>query len=322
MPTILLTNHYEDRPLEIIKNAVPGYFELQILDSVNQQELEDKVADVDYLLVSGRLKISSKVLENGKKLKMIQRTGVGLDSLDLDTIKEKNIPLYVNKGINANSVAEHTLLLMLAALRNLIQIDKNTKNGIWKKQIQGVHTYELNGKTVGLIGMGAIGRRVAEILKGFHVNIMYYDVYRASTEVEQNLGMKYCELDELMAKSDIISLHCPLTKDTEYIINVPNINKMKDGVILINTARGRLIKEEALVEALKNGKLLYAGIDVYEKEPAVNSTLFELENVITTPHIGGVTYNSFSEMMNGAMRNIDAFENGELDKIEQYRYKF
>lgn len=253
---------------------------------------------------------------------MIQRTGVGLDSLDLDLIKEKNIPLYVNKGINANSVAEHTLLLMLAALRNLIQIDKNTKNGIWKKQIQGVHTYELNGKTVGLIGMGAIGRRVAEILEGFHVNIIYYDVYRVSTEIEQNLEIQYCELNELLKKSDIISLHCPLTKDTEYIINEPAINKMKEGSIIINTARGGLIKEMALTEALKSGKLLYAGIDVYEREPATASPLFELENVITTPHIGGVTYNSFSEMMKEAMRNIEAFENGKLDNIEQYRYKF
>lgn len=322
MPTILLTNHYEDKPLEIIKNAVPKNFQLQILDNVKQQELEDRVANADYLLVSGRLKINNKVLENSRNLKMIQRTGVGLDSLDLDLIKEKNIPLYVNKGINANSVAEHTLLLMLAALRNLIQIDKNTKNGIWKKQIQGVHTYELNGKTVGLIGMGAIGRRVAEILKGFHVNIIYYDVYRVSTEIEQNLEIQYCELNELLKKSDIISLHCPLTKDTEYIINEPAINKMKEGSIIINTARGGLIKEMALTEALKSGKLLYAGIDVYEREPATTSPLFELENVVTTPHIGGVTYNSFSEMMKEAMRNIEAFENGKLDNIEQYRYKF
>ena len=322
MPTILLTNHYEDMPLKIISSALPKGFKLEILDNAEQKELERKAACADYLLVSGRLKINSRVLENGNKIRMIQRTGVGLDSLDLDKIKEMNIPLYVNKGINANSVAEHTVLLMLAALRNLINIDINTKNGIWKKQAQGVRTYELNGKTVGLIGMGAIGRRVAEILRSFNVNIVYYDVCRMMAETESDLCLRYCELDKLLQRSDIVSLHCPLTKGTKHIINHNTINKMKDGAILINTARGGLVEEKALAEALKMGRISCAGIDVYENEPALHSVLFGLDNVIATPHIGGITYNSFSRMMKDSMKNIEAFENGRQEAIEKFRHKF
>lgn len=319
---ILLTNHYEGKPAEIIKSAVPDGFELEMLESVSQQELEGKVKEADYLLVSGRLKINRTVLGNAQNIKMIQRTGVGLDSIDLEYIRNHDIPFYVNKGVNAQSVAEHTILLMLASLRNLVEINENTKRGIWKKQAQGVCTHELCGKTVGLIGMGAIGRKVAGMLKAFGAEVLYNDVSKMKQEDEDALGIKFSTREEIIEKSDIISLHCPLTDDTRHMINDRAVNKMKNGVILINTARGGLIDEAALINGIKNRKIAGAGIDVYEKEPVDNSEVLNLQNVITTPHIGGVTYDSFYQMMYQAMRNIEMFDKGQLQEIEQSRYKF
>lgn len=319
---ILLTNHYEGKPAEIIKSAVPDGFELEMLESVSQQELEGKVKEADYLLVSGRLKINRTVLGNAQNIKMIQRTGVGLDSIDLEYIRNHDVPFYVNKGVNAQSVAEHTILLMLASLRNLVEINENTKRGIWKKQAQGVCTHELCGKTVGLIGMGAIGRKVAGMLKAFGAEVLYNDVSKMKQEDENTLGIKFSTREEIIEKSDIISLHCPLTDDTRHMINDRAVNKMKNGVILINTARGGLIDEAALINGIKNGKIAGAGIDVYEKEPVDNSEVLNLQNVITTPHIGGVTYDSFYQMMYQAMRNIEMFDKGQLQEIEQSRYKF
>ena len=319
---ILLTNHYEGKPAEIIKSAVPDGFELEMLESVSQQELEGKVKEADYLLVSGRLKINRTVLGNAQNIKMIQRTGVGLDSIDLEYIRNHDVPFYVNKGVNAQSVAEHTILLMLASLRNLVEINENTKRGIWKKQAQGVCTHELCGKAVGLIGMGAIGRKVAGMLKAFGAEVLYNDVSKMKQEDENALGIKFSTREEIIEKSDIISLHCPLTDDTRHMINDRAVNKMKNGVILINTARGGLIDEAALINGIKNGKIAGAGIDVYEKEPVDNSEVLNLQNVITTPHIGGVTYDSFYQMMYQAMRNIEMFDKGQLQEIEQSRYKF
>ena len=319
---ILLTNHYEGKPAEILERAVPDGFELEMLESVSQQELEGKVKEADYLLVSGRLKINRTVLGNAQNIKMIQRTGVGLDSIDLEYIRNHDVPFYVNKGVNAQSVAEHTILLMLASLRNLVEINENTKRGIWKKQAQGVCTHELCGKTVGLIGMGAIGRKVAGMLKAFGAEVLYNDVSKMKQEDENALGIKFSTREEIIEKSDIISLHCPLTDDTRHMINDRAVNKMKNGVILINTARGGLIDEAALINGIKNGKIAGAGIDVYEKEPVDNSEVLNLQNVITTPHIGGVTYDSFYQMMYQAMRNIEMFDKGQLQEIEQSRYKF
>lgn len=321
MKTILLTNKYKGKPFEIITEVVPDGFEIIMLDEVSEECLEGKVDQADYLLVSGRVKIGDIVLEKGTNLKMIQRTGVGLDSLDLEAIKKRNIPLYVNQGINAESVAEHTLLLMLASLRRLTVINQNTKNSIWKKQEQGTGTHELKGKRVGIVGMGNIAQTLVSLLDAFGVNILYYNLMQMPEEYEKQHHMQFVEMDELFANSDIITLHCALTDDTRGLINEQNIKKMKDGVILINTARGAMVVAEDLAEALKSGKVAFAGIDVHENEPIKDGySLQNLNNVILTPHIAGITYESFSGMMQDAMRNIQKFEQGKVDEIQQYRY--
>ena len=321
MKTILLTNKYNGAPLEIVKGEVPEEFEIRFLPEQTQDALISQVSDADYILAGGRLKISKEVLDKAEKLQMIQRSGVGLDALDLDAIKEKGIPLYVNQGVNAESVAEHALLLMLACLRRLPSINSKTKNGIWKKQEQGVQTVELKGRTVGIIGMGNIAKTLVGLLKPFHVQILYYNLAQMPTEFEKENNMTFVGVEELLRDSDIVTIHCALTPETRNLINAETVSLMKPGAMLINTARGEIVDPSAVADALKSGRLSYAAFDVHAKEPIPEDyPLRDIENVILTPHIAGVTADSFRAMMHDAFRNIACFDKGELDAIAPYRY--
>ena len=321
MKTILGTNRYTGRPLEILQSVIPDGFVYRMLAEQTEECFAQAAAEADYILAGGRTRLTAKVLDSAKRLKMIQRSGVGLDSLDLEAIRKKGIPLYVNQGINAESVAEHALLLMLACLRRLNLIDRDTKSGIWNKQAQGVRTHELYGKTVGIVGMGHIARTLAGLLRPFNVKILYSDLFRQPEEFEQMHNAQFVSKEVLFAESDIVSLHCALTDETRGMVNAEQLSAMKDGAILINTARGPMVKPEDLAAALKSGKLAFAGIDVHDPEPMPGDyPLRDVENVILTPHIAGVTYESFRSMMHDAMRNIAAFDQGRLEEIEPYRY--
>ncbi len=319
MKMILITNTYEGAVLDIVCSCVPEGFHIQTLSENSTEALLSCVAGADYILASGRMKITAEVLDKAKKLKMVQRTGVGLDSLDLEALQQRNIPLYVNQGVNAQSVAEHTILLILACLRKLTLLDKNTKNGIWEKQAQGIATYELHGKTVGIIGMGNIGRKVAGLLNAFDAKVIYYDQYRQPESTEKEQKILYQPLETVLSQADVVTLHCPLTEETRQLINENTLQRMKDGVVIVNTARGALIDESALLDALERGKIAFAGLDVHAEEPvAIGDQLIACDRVIATPHIGGVTYDSFRQMMLAAMRNIEKFDKGELEEIAQY----
>lgn len=321
MKIIQVTNTYSGDVLEILKKNVPDGFEIRTLSENTENALMELVSDADYILASGRVKINEDILNAAKKLKMIQRTGVGLDSIDLNALKKYDVPLYVNKGINADSVAEHTLLLMLAGIRRLPYIDSTLRSGVWKKQQLGITTTQLRDKNVGLVGMGSIGCRVAQLLGAFHCKVRYYDLCRLPEYKEKELSVRYCSFDELLECSDIISLHCPLTAENHHLIDRDSINRMKDGALLINTARGGLVCEKDLIFALNCGKISAACLDVFEKEPLnSNSPLLKMNNVIITPHIGGITYDSFSAMMKGALRNIYLFDSGNTEEIKEYRY--
>lgn len=321
MKRILLTNKYSDKPFDIVIWEKPTSFELRFLSEQSQNALLNEVENIDYILAGGRLKITREVLDRAVNLKMIQRSGVGLDSLDLEAIKEKGIPLYVNQGVNAESVAEHALLLMLACLRRLPLINSNTKNGIWNKQAQGVQTSELKGKTVGIIGMGNIAQTLVSLLKPFKVKILYNNLFQMPFDYETENNMRFVEINELLANSDIVSINCALTPETKNLINSDSIISMKDGAVLINTARGEIVEPIAVANALRDGKLSFAGLDVHSEEPIPEDyPLKEVENVILTPHIGGVTEDSFRTMMHDAFRNIELFDKGNLDEIAQNRY--
>lgn len=321
MKKVLLTASYKGQPLEIVKGLVPEMFELITLDSNTHEDFVDKASDVDYILASGNIKIDRDVLDAAKGLQMVQRLGVGMDSIDLPMMQEREIPVYVNKGVNAGSVAEHAIMLILASLRRLPVINQNTKTGIWKKQEQGVLTRELSCQTVGIIGGGNIGRRVAALLRPFNCRVVYFDPFRLPKEMEDEFQMEYKELDELLASSDVITLHCPLTDTTKRIICEENLEKMKSGVIIVNTSRGGLVDETAMLDALNSGKVGFAGLDVFAEEPIKDLTLVGHEHVICTPHIAGNSYDSFVKMMECAFRNITLFDEGRKEEIEEFRVK-
>lgn len=319
MPKILHTYRYTGHPWEILKSVVPEGYTIKTLDEPTYEQLLKEVVDADYLLVSGRLKIDKEVLDAAKQLKMIQRTGVGTEMLDKEEIKQRSIPVYVNAGVNARSVAEHTLALMMACLKRIPMIDKQVRQGIWKKQETGTSCHELYGKTVGLVGMGAIGRQVAEYLNVFGAKIVYTDIRQLSSEQELKLNATYLPaLEDMLPHVDILSLHCPLTPENNGFINKETLSLMKRNTIIINTARGKLINETDLYNALIEGDVCAAGLDVHYEEPIKieNHLLSKLDNVILTPHIGGLSFETFQTMMKDAIDNIVAFDRGDLESIE------
>jgi len=318
---IVHTARYMGIPWEILKSVVPDGFIVETLEELSNDCLVRQVVDADYLLVSGRLSIDEVVLSAATHLKMIQRTGVGTEMLDVDAIKKHGIPVYVNAGVNAQSVAEHTLTLMLSCLKRLPQINKQTHEGVWKKQQVGVTTRELKGKTVALVGMGNIGRLVADMLQPFGVKVIYTDVVRQNEEIEHRLGLSYYDsFEALLLEADVLSFHCPLTPENTELLNSRTITLLKQGAIVINTARGKLINPDDLYEALNSGHLSAAALDTHYEEPIKEGyNLADLDNVILTPHIGGLSYEAFHSMMKGAVENIVAFEEGRLEEIESKR---
>lgn len=318
MPKILHTARYTGIPWNILKSVVPDGFIVKTLDELSNEYLVHEAVDADYLLVSGRLPIDEGVLSAAKHLKMIQRTGVGTEMLDEEAIKQHGIPVYVNAGVNAQSVAEHTMTLILACLKRLPQINQQTHQGVWKKQQVGVTTRELKGKTVALVGMGNIGRLVAGMLQPFGAKVIYTDVVRQHEETEQRLGLIYYDnFESLLPQADILSFHCPLVKENTEILNQRTLAMMKKGAIVVNTARGKLINPDDMYEALKTGHLSGAALDTHYEEPIKDGyKLAGLDNVILTPHIGGLSYEAFYQMMADAVENIVAFDEGRLIEIE------
>lgn len=317
MPLILLTNYYEENILQIVRQNVPNGFDILPLEKPSREDIISKAPHAEYFLAGGRIKIDKDILNAAVKLKMIQRTGVGTDIFDFNLLKDMGIPLYINQGVNAKSVAEHTITLILSVLRRLPEADYSVRKGLWPKHELGLTTKELNGKIVGLIGLGHIGSEVAKMLKPFGVSLVYFDTHRKSIKIEQELNVRYCSFHDLLSSADIVSLHCPFTADTQRIIGGKELSVMKDGAILINTARGSLVDEEALIKSLTTGHLAAAGIDVFSKEPPdVKNKLLYLKNVVLTPHMGGVTFDAFSRMMKEGFQNIACFDAGEFSVIE------
>lgn len=270
---------------EARKMLTDAGFELRCNDTgrvLSPEEQHEMIKDA-FGVIAGTEKYPKEMIEGCDNLKVIIRFGVGTDNFDLAAMKEKNIAVGVIA--NYNAVAEFTLTLMLNAIKNYSQLDCAVRKGLWSR----FPMREITDKTVGLIGFGRIGKRVAELLAPFHVRLLVSDPY-AEKEVIKRFGGEAVSLDELLAASDIVSLHLPSTPDTFHFIDAEKIAKMKDGAILVNTARGALVDQAALVEALQSGKLASAGIDVYEKEPVTpENPLFAIPNTALTPHCSAIT---------------------------------
>jgi D-3-phosphoglycerate dehydrogenase / 2-oxoglutarate reductase len=254
-------------------------------------QLDGKLAEhletADALIVRSAVQADAKLLEHAKKLRVIGRAGVGVDNIDLEAATHKGIAVMNTPGANAVAVAEQTLGMMLAMARHLCRADALMHAGKWeKKSLQGS---ELRAKTLGIVGLGRIGMEVARRARGFGMELLGHDPF-VSVSVAKEQGIRLLGLDELYATADYITLHVGLTPQTAGMINATSIAKMKKGVRLVNCARGELVNEADLAQALRQGQVASAAIDVFAEEPPKNSPLLALENVVLTPHVGGSTH--------------------------------
>jgi len=273
---ILISDPIAPEGVEVLKAAG---FDVVEKPDIGHEDLVKEIGEYDAIIVRSRTKVRSDVLANAQKLKVIGRAGIGLDNIDLDVAREKGIKVLNTPGATSVSVAELALGLMFALARHIPQASASTTSGRWeKKKFKG---NELFGKTLGIIGVGRIGTEVAKRAKALGMKVLGYDPYVQSSEYAEMV-----DLDRLLSEADIITLHLPKTDETAHMIGKAEFEKMKDGVWLVNCARGGIVDEDALYEALKSGKVDRAAIDVFEKEPPEGTRLFEFERVIATPHIG------------------------------------
>jgi D-3-phosphoglycerate dehydrogenase len=280
---VLVCDSISEEGLKVLRNA--GH-EVTVKTGMTPEDVAAVIEPYHAVIVRSATKIKKPAIEAGKNLKCIARGGIGVDNIDVEVAKAKGIPVLNTPGATTVTVAELALGMMFGLCRHLAPATASMKAGLWeKKKYEGT---ELFGKTLGVIGAGRIGQHVIKVAKAIPMTILGYDVVK-NEEAARTIGFKYVSLDELLAKSDVITLHLPLTPETKYLINAAAIEKMKKGVLLVNCSRGGVVEEKALIAGLKSGKIAAAGIDVYEKEPTDNKELLALENVILTPHIGAST---------------------------------
>ena len=273
------------------------------------EELKERIKEADIVIV-GWSDLTKNVIDSAKRLKMVSIWATTCHYADLEAAKERGIMVTHIPGYAMEAVAEHTFALLLAAIRKLPLADKHVRNGGFDwRPFGGI---ELYGKTLGIIGTGSIGCRVAEIAKAFKMRILGYDKYPNVKRAEE-IGMKYVDLYTLLKESDFITLHVTLTSETERLIGKKEIEAMKKGVVLINTSQGKVVDEKALVDALKSGKMSFAGLDVFgEEPPAKDNSLFKLDNTILSPHVGFHTTEAAKRCTDICIENVVKFLEGRL----------
>lgn len=275
-------------------------------------ELKERIRAADIVIV-GWTNLTKNIIDSAKKLKMISIWATTCHYVDLEAARERGIVVTHVPGYATEAVAEHAFALLLAAIRRLPSADKHVRTGDFDWRPFGGS--ELAGKTLGIIGTGAIGCRVAEIAKALKMQILGYDKYPNLKKAEE-IGMKYVDLYTLLKESDFITLHVTLTSETEGLIGKKEIEAMKKGAVIINTSQGKVIDEKALIDALKSGKLSYAGLDVFEEEPpAKDDPLFKLDNTILSPHIGFHTVEAAKRCTDICIDNVVKFLEGRPQNV-------
>jgi D-3-phosphoglycerate dehydrogenase len=271
--------------LKILKDVKE--FQVDVKTELKPDALKEIIKDYQALIVRSATKVTREIIDAASGLKVIGRAGVGLDNVDLEAATQKGIIVMNTPGGNTISTAEHTMSMILALSRNIPQANASTKKGEWKRsKFMGV---ELYGKSLGIVGFGRIGSEVAKRAISFGMNVLAFDPF-LSREVAEGLGVEVVELKDLLQNADYITVHTPLTEETRHMISGKEFALMKKGARLVNCARGGIIDEAALVEAIKEGKVAGAAMDVFEKEPiAPESELLKLDNVVVTPHLGAST---------------------------------
>lgn len=281
---VLVSDPLSEQGIQILKDAKD--ISVDVKTGLSKEELLNLIAEYDALLIRSDTKVTSEIIENAKNLKVIGRAGVGVDNVDIGAASKRGIIVMNTPGGNTISTAEHTMALILALARNIAPASVSVKNKLWeRKKFKGT---ELFGKILGVIGLGRIGTEVAKRALAFGMKVIAYDPF-LSVERAEKLDIETVDLTKLFESSDIITVHTPVTTETKGLIGKKAFEKMKKGVRIINCARGGIVDEDALYEAVKSGKVAGAALDVYEKEPPTESPLLELDNVLMLPHLGAST---------------------------------
>ena len=297
---------------EFAKNLAPNGFDL-VEVRAGSPELRDAIPETDYLIGLGDRSMDDAFYARAKKLKLVQLLSAGYDRCDIEAARRAGVPICNNGGANSVAVAEHTLMLMLAVCRRLIWQHQNVAAGRWRgNNFQDKHIYELEGKTLGIIGLGTIGKKVARLAQAFDMKVLYFDILRLSEAEEDAVGARFRLADEVLAQSDIVSLHVPLLPSTRHMISARELGLMQKHAYLINTCRGPVIDEPALTAALSDGTIAGAGLDVFDTEPPPpNNPLFSMENVVLTAHLAGPTWENRAKRYRNAFDNVLRVHRGQ-----------
>lgn len=272
---------------------------------LTEEELDRELQGIEAVIASSE-PYTRRIIENHPQLRVIARSGVGYDAVDVNAATERGVAVCITPGTNHDAVAEHTFALMLACAKNVVQQDQGTRKGLWPRSV----TLPLRGKTLGIAGLGRIGKAVAIRGACFKMRLLAYEPY-PDHEFARQWNVAFVDWATLLAEADYLSLHIPLTAESRHMINREALARMKPTAFLINTARGGLVCERDLLEALTTGKLAGAGLDVFEEEPARDNPLFALDNVVVTPHAAGVDAQSRDDMAVAAAQAIAALYRGD-----------
>ncbi len=294
MPKVLFFTSLAPETAALLTQHAPADYQVAVHPiGMPDAEKSELVRDTDFLILFPGV-ISDELLRTATNLKLIQLVSAGFDRVNVQLCRELGIPVANNGGANALDVAEHTIAMILAFYRRMLEMDANVRTARWSAIDSGATTYTIRGKTVGIIGLGKIGQQVARLLNAFGAKICYYDPFPASAAVEAELGVQRCSLDELLLQADVVTLHVPLNSETQGLINERTLALMKPNALLVNTCRGPVVDEAALTAALQARQIAGAALDVLAKEPpAPDNPILQLDNVLFTPHTAGVTYDTW-----------------------------
>ncbi|MHB8771477.1 MAG: 2-hydroxyacid dehydrogenase [Syntrophales bacterium] len=302
---------WDEQIKRIVRAVAPPELEVRFAASYEPDVQYAMAIDADFIMTNFA-PVTARMIEDSPRLRLIHKWGVGYEKIDTAAAKRRGVPVAIAGGMNAIPVAEHAIALMLAVYRRIPFVDRKLRGGTWLKQEMRTQCRQLRGKTIGLLGMGNIGRELARKLSVFDVEVLYHDVRRLDEAMEKALPVRYVAFDRLLAESDILSVHVPLQESTAGMVGHEAIARMKDGAVIINTARGGVVDETALYQALISGKLFGAGIDTFAVEPPpADNPLFGLEEVVLTPHTGGVVVDNVANVTIRVFENMQRLLRGE-----------
>ena len=307
--------------VDVITSHTPNGWTTEVVPrDMSLADQKSLVHDADFLMVYGA-PLHDEVLRASESARLVQLLAAGYDRMNLRLMASLEVPCANNGGANSIAVADHALMLMLALYKQQVHAEPATRAGEWSAPITGTNTFEMADKLVGILGLGNIGRRVARRVQGFEAEVQYHDAFPLTEEEEKELDVRYVPLEELFRTSDIVTCHTPLTQDTRHIVNAERLALMKPTAVLINTSRGPVVDEQALIHALQEGTIAGAGLDVFEKEPVdTDNPLLAMDNVVVTPHMAGTTWDTWFRRASFAYENMQRVWDGEAPHATVQEY--